>query len=148
MLLLFLASIVGPAGAKLVALDRRIEAAMVANDRSVLRRSIAPDFRFTHADGSVETKEDVLRSAALKPAYYLRRDVITAAAELHGSFALVFGTLEVASGATAEDPSGTRAVCYTLNYVHAFGMRHGRWRLLSHRTTEMTKPVRPCTPAS
>lgn len=48
---------------QLIALDRRIEAAMVADERPALRRCIAKDFRFTDADGSIETKADVLRTA-------------------------------------------------------------------------------------
>jgi hypothetical protein len=119
---------------------------MVSNETLVLRRYIADDFRFTHVDGSVETKADVLRTASLKPRYYIRRRVVTAASEVHGRFALVVGSLDVASGRTPEDPPSVQAVCYTLNYVHAYEMRHGRWQLLSHRTTEMTHPEGPCTP--
>lgn len=146
MVLFILAALARPEE-KLIALDRRIQAAMVANDVSVLRRSIADDFHFTHSDGSVETKADLLRVAALKPRYYLRRRVLTAQAEVHGRLGFVFGSLDVASGPKPEDVPGTRAVCYRLNYVHTFERRGGAWQLLSHSTTEMTRPERPCATA-
>lgn len=144
MFLLFLLAQAGATGDELIALDRRIQAAMVANDIEVLRRSLADDLRFTHSDGAVESKADIMRAAALRPRYYLRRNVVHAAAELHGSFALVFGSLDVASGLMPGDPPTSKPVCYALNYVHVFEKRDGRWQLLSHRTTELTKPERAC----
>jgi hypothetical protein len=143
MILLFSTAL---ATGQLVALDRRIQAAMVADDGSILRRYIAKDFRFTHADGTVETKADVLRIAAARPRSYLRRRVVHAGAEIHGRFGLVFGSLDVATGPTRQDPPDTRVVCYALNYMHTYEKRDGRWQLLSHRTTKMTRPERPCAP--
>ena len=134
--------------AELIALDRRIQAAMVTNDISTLRRTMADDFKFRHSDGTVERKTDVLKAAALKPRYYLRRDVLHAEAEVYGSFALIFGTLDVASGAYGADAHESEAVCYALNYVHVFRKRQRRWQLLSHRTTAITQPERPCSVAS
>src|SRR5690242_15194504 len=113
MLLLILAASTAPAEDELVAVDRRIQAAMVSNEAFVLRRYIADDFRFTHANGFVETKADVLRTAALKPQYYIRRRVVRAASEVYGRFGLVVGSLDVASGPTPEDPPSAQAVCYT-----------------------------------
>lgn len=132
---------------QLVVLDRRIQAAMVADQETILRQYIADDFRFTHADSTVETKVGVLRAAAMRPRHYLRRRVVHAAAEIHGRIGLVFGNLDVATGPTSEDPPGTQAVCYSLNYVHVYEKRAGRWQLLTHRTTQMTEPERPCTPS-
>lgn len=129
---------------ELIALDRRIQAAMVTNNLPVLRRMIADDFRFEHSDGTTERKADVLKAAALNPRYYLRRKVVQAEAEVHGSFGLVFARLEVASGADPADAHEHKAVCYALSYVHVFRKRHRQWQLLSHRTTALIKPERPC----
>ena len=148
MLLFLIAALTEPVANELVALDRRIQTAMVQNQTSVLSRSIADNFRFTHDDGFVETKADVLRSASLMPRYYLRRVVLKSVAEAYGNFGLVIGSLDVASGPAAGDPPETRAACYTLNYVHVYVKRVGRWQLLSHRTTEMTRLPRACAPAS
>lgn len=145
MLLFFTAALTAN---QLIALDRRIQMAMVADERPVLRHYIAKDFRFTHADGSIETKADVLRTAAMRPRFYLRRRVVHASAKVHDRIGLVFGSLDVASGSTPEDPPGTQAVCYSLNYVHTYQMWHGRWQLIRHRTTEITQPERPCSPAN
>lgn len=147
-IILFLAAQIAATTNDLVALDRRIQAAMVANDMRFLRRSIADDFRFIHSDGTTERKVDILKSAALKPRYYLRRDVLRAEADVYRTFALVFGNLDIASGAGPTDPPGTQAVCYELDYVHLFVKRHRRWQLLSHRTTEITRPEHPCPPSS
>lgn len=130
---------------QLVSLDRRIQAAMVTNDAKVLSAAIAADFSFAHADGSVETKRDVIRTAAARPRYYLRRKVLAAAAHIRGRVATVSGTLDVASGRLPGDPPGLIATCYTLTYAHVYVRRIGRWQLLSHRTTAMTIPEHPCT---
>jgi len=141
MLLLYTSTL---AAQHLVDLDRHIQRAMVADERPILRRYIAKDFRFTHSDGSIETKADVLRTAAMRPRYYLGRRVVHASAEVHGQIGFVYGSLEVASGRTPGDPPGIRAVCYSLHYVHSYEIRNGRWQLMSHRTTKITKPERPC----
>lgn len=133
---------------QLIALDRRIQVAMVANQSSFLRSAIAADFCFTHADGLTESKADVIRTAARTPRYYLRRDVLKARAEVHGKLALVFGSLDVASGPTPTDPPDAKPVCYALNYIHVFVKRQDRWQLRSHRTTKMIKPQGLCAPAS
>jgi hypothetical protein len=127
-----------------VSLDRRIQAAMVTNDTKVLSAAIADDFRFAHADGSVETKSDVIRTSAARTRYYLRRKVLAAAAHVRGRVATVSGTLDVASGRLPGDPPGLWAMCYTLTYVHVYTRRSNRWQLLSHRTTAMTIPEHPC----
>lgn len=149
MLLFALAHVMTPATEEqaLIALDRQIQAAMVANDARLLSQKLADDFRFTHGNGSVQDKAAVLRAAAAKPRYYLRRDVISPIAEVHGDIGLVIGNLDVASGPTLREP--TRApVCYALNYVHLYKKRDGRWQLLAHRTTETTKPSGPCPDGS
>lgn len=132
------------AQSELVLLDRRIQAAMVVNDTEILSAAIADDFRFVHADGSVETKRDVMRTAAARPRYYLRRDVISAAAEIKGRVAVVSGTLNVASGSVPGDPPGVTAICYTLTYVHTYKKRSGRWQMRSHSTTAINVPEHPC----
>lgn len=135
-----------PGGAdagKLITLDRDVQQAMVRGNVSFLSRALARDFKFTHADGFVQTKSDVIRLARRTPRYYLRRDVIDPTVELHGSVALVLGNLDVASGPEAKE-SGNQAYCYSLDYVHLFSRRAGQWQLLSHRTTKMTKSPVPC----
>lgn len=128
---------------ELLTLDRRIQAAMVSDDAPFLARALADEFRFTHSDGRVQTKVDVIREAASTPRRYLRREVLNPVAEIHGNVALVLGSLDVASAANPERTQA-KAICYTLNYVHLFVRRSGRWQLLSHRTTEMTKQPAPC----
>lgn len=128
---------------QLIALDRQIQQALVTNDTAFLSRTLADDFRFTHGNGGVQDKADVIRMAGRTPRYYLRREVLNPVAEVHGNIALVLGSLDVASGPSPKEPTRD-PVCYVLSYVHLFAKRAGRWQLLSHQTTQMTKAPAPC----
>ena len=137
LLLLLAPAVLAPSVEGLISLDRKVQAAMVADDAVSLSRDLAADFRFTHFGGEVQTKRDVVRTAATKQGDYVSRDVLHPVAELHGNVGLVLGSLNVVSGRT-------KPVCYALNYVHLFVWHAGRWQMVSHRTTEMTMPPAPC----
>ena len=137
MLFLLAVAVSPPSGEGLISLDREVQAAMVADDATVLSRDLRADFRFTHFGGEVETKKDVVRTAARKQGDFVSRDVLHPVAEVHGNVGLVLGSLNVMSG-------HTKPICYTLNYVHLYLWRAGQWQMVSHRTTEMTKPPAPC----
>lgn len=132
------------AAAELIALDRQIQHAMVAGDQVFLSQTLSDDFRFTHADGNVESKTDIIRLAGRQPRYFLRRDVLSPTVERHGSIALVLGTMDIASGPVAQEPDDAK-FCYALNFVHLFVMRRGRWQMVSHRTMQITKAEAACS---
>lgn len=130
------------AASELAALDRRLQEAAVIGDAALLDRHLAPDFMFTHAGGATDTKAHWVKLASARPPRYLARTVSRQAVEIHDDVGIVFGRLDVRAPAA----TGAAAVprCYSLNYVHVYGRRDGRWMFLSHRTTQMIEESHPC----
>jgi ketosteroid isomerase-like protein len=130
-----LAQSAGPAAgrdsAALAALERRVEDAVVRRDVAVLRDVYAGDFRFKHATGEAEDRDQWL--AAVRGARYERRAVDSLDVEVHGEVALVTGRLHVR--AEADDPRWRE---YTVRYARVYARRGGRWRLLTHHSTGLT----------
>jgi len=122
----------------LISLERRVERAMVAGETRFLSEALSNDFQFTHADGAVETKWEVIRLTTQNSKYYLRRDVLNPTVEQHGGVALVSGNLDVFRGPMGDEHRNS-GFCYALNFIHVFVMRSRRWWLFSYRTTQLTK---------
>ena len=121
-------------GAKVLALERQIESAVLRADVAFLNEVCAPDFTYTHGDGwitggpvlGVDTRAEWLASLAGR---YSQREVDSQRIELHGDVAITMGRVRARSGA-ADDPP--RA--FSFWYVRVYAQRDGRWQYLSHRT--------------
>ena len=120
--------------AKVLALERQIEAAVLRADVAFLDGVCAPDFTYTHGDGwitggpvlGVDTRADWLASLAGR---YSLREVDSQQVELHGDVAITMGRVRARSG-EADTPSRS----FSFWYVRVYAQRDGRWQYLSHRT--------------
>ena len=120
--------------ADVLALEKRIEEAVLRADVAFLDRVCADDFTYTHGDGwttgdpilGVDTKAAWL--ASLDGRYSLR-EVDSQQVEVHGDVAITMGRLRARSGGPAADQRS-----FSFWYVRVYAQRDGEWRYLSHRT--------------
>ena len=120
--------------AEVLALERRIEAAVLGADTAFLYGVLASDFTYTHGDGwttggavrGVDRRAEWLASL---PGRYSRRDVDSQQVELHGDVAITMGRVRARSGG----PAATQRA-FSFWYVRVYARRDGRWQYLSHRT--------------
>ena len=119
---------------EVLALEKRIEEAVLHADVAFLDGVLAEDFTYTHGDGwttggeilGVDTREEWLASLDGR---YSMREVDSQQVELHGDVAITMGRLRARSGGPA---AGQRR--FSFWYVRVYAQRDGEWNYLSHRT--------------
>ena len=119
---------------EVLALERRIEDAVLRADVAFLDEVCGSDFTYTHGDGwttggavrGVDHRADWLASLAGR---YSRREVDSQQVELHGDVAITMGRVRARSGPSAGAPR-----TFSFWYVRVYALRDGRWQYLSHRT--------------
>ena len=120
--------------AEVLALERRIEAAVLTADVAFLDGVLARDFTYTHGDGwttggavrGVDRRAGWLASL---PGRYSQREVDSQQIELHGDVAITMGRVRARSG-----PAAGVQRAFSFWYVRVYALRDGRWQYLSHRT--------------
>jgi hypothetical protein len=129
-----------PAGAaaEVLALEQRIEAAVVRGDVAYVDSVLSSDFRFVHGDGWTtggkalmdDDKAAFLKSVADKE--YLVHDLDSVKAEVHGDIVITYGryvSLYVPRSRAA-NPGQLNSIWFERVYAK----RDGQWKFLSHRT--------------
>ncbi len=119
---------------EVLALEKRIEEAVLQADVAFLDTVCADDFTYTHGDGwttggpilGVDRKDEWLASLSGR---YSSREVDAQQIEVHGDVAITMGRLRARTGGPA---AGQRS--FSFWYVRAYAHRDGAWRYLSHRT--------------
>ncbi|MYK89362.1 MAG: DUF4440 domain-containing protein, partial [Acidobacteria bacterium] len=122
-------------GAKeVLALEKRMEEAVLHADVAFLDGVLAEDFTYTHGDGwttggeilGVDTRDEWLASLAGR---YSMREVDSQQVEIHGDVAITMGRLRARSGGPVAEQRG-----FSFWYVRVYAQREGEWKYLSHRT--------------
>ena len=121
---------------EVLALEKRIEEAVLRADVAFLDEVCADDFTYTHGDGwttggavlGVDRKREWLDSLAGR---YSLREVDSQQVEVHGDVAITMGRLRAQSGG----PEAERR-SFSFWYVRVYAQRDGQWRYLSHRTVD------------
>lgn len=124
------------------ALEQRVETAAARRDAAFLNSVWAPTFRFTHAGGTVQTRQELLsqfrqplRSNGTRT---LAREVDSLSVEMHHNSAVTSGIIHVrqCTGATYRG--------YMVRFIRVYRRSEaGHWQLLSHRTIAPTQPESP-----
>ena len=119
---------------EVLALERRMEEAVLHADVAFLDGVLAEDFTYTHGDGwttggqilGVDTREEWLASLAGR---YSMREVDSQQVEIHGDVAITMGRLRARSGGPVAEQRS-----FSFWYVRVYAQRNGEWKYLSHRT--------------
>jgi ketosteroid isomerase-like protein len=123
--------------ATIAALDSRIERAVLEYDAEFLDKAYAPSFRFKHATGQLETRDQRMGTMRTPPAAgavrTTARDVDSLEVEVHGDVALTTGRIHVRRSGP---PSPNRD--YTIRYARVYVRGANGWQLLTHHSTHQT----------
>ena len=112
-----------------VEVDEARRAALVAGDVAALAELVADGARYGHANGRVDTKEELLASLASGELRY--RGI-----RYHGVDAREVGGAFVVTGRqTVEVTSGGRDVTSESVFVAVYTHTRGRWRLVAYQST-------------
>ena len=122
------------AAAEVLALEQRIEAAVLRADVAFLDDVCADDFTYTHGDGwttggailGVDRRDEWLASLDGR---YSQREVDSQQVEIHGDVAITMGRVRARTGGA---PEAQRS--FSFWYVRVYAQRNGEWKYVSHRT--------------
>ena len=125
--------------AEVLALEQKIEDAIVRGDVAFVDRVTPADFSFVHGDGWThggrplmsDDKAAFLKRVADKE--YLVHDLDQVKVELHGDVAITSGryvSLFVPANRNAANPARLNSIWFERVYAK----RNGQWQFLSHRT--------------
>ena len=126
------------AAAEVMALEQKIEDAVVRGDVAYVDRVTASDFSFVHGDGwttggtplATDDKAAFLKRVAARE--YLVHDLDSVRVEMHGDIAITYGRY-----VSLYLPQGRNANPGKLNSIwleRVYAKRNGQWQFLSHRT--------------
>lgn len=128
--------------AAIVALEHRIEAAVVERNAAFLDSVYAPTFRFKHSTGDLEDRARRMSSLSrpLRPGQprMLSRKLDSLDVEVHGDIALTTGRIRV--NREHADPEQRE---YVIRYARIYVRRNGRWQQLTHHSTGETRGLNP-----
>ncbi len=128
------------AGAEVLAIQQKIEAAVVAGDVAFAETVLSSDFHFRHGDGWTRGEKtggmEDDRAAFMKriaDKEYLVHDLDQPKVEMHGDVAITWGryvSLFMPKNGNSASPPGLT----TIWFERVWAKRDGRWQWLSHRT--------------
>src|SRR5262250_1032512 len=126
--------------ADVLALEQKIEKAVVEGDVSFADSVLSSDFHFRHGDGWVrgektggmeDNKAAFLKRVAEKE--YLVHDLDNVKVEMHGDIALTYGRYVSLFMPKDRNPNVPGSLS-TIWFERVYAKRNGRWQFLSHRT--------------
>jgi hypothetical protein len=124
--------------AEVLALEKKIEDAVVRGDVAYVSSVTSADFSFTHGDAwthggkplAADDKAAFLKRVSEKE--YLVHDLDRVRAEVHGDIVITYGRY-----VSLYEPKGNAAAPGRLNSIwfeRVYAKRNGQWQFLSHRT--------------
>jgi Domain of unknown function (DUF4440) len=127
------------AAAEVLALEQKIEEAVVRGDVAFVDRVTPADFSFVHGDGWTrggrplmsDDKAAFLKRVADKE--YLVHDLDHVKVEMHGDVAITYGRYVSLFVPANRNPS-TPARLNSIWFERVYAKRNGQWQFLSHRT--------------
>src|SRR3954452_22213447 len=119
----------GTSASAVIELDREIDRAMLEKDVALLGQKLASSFRFTHGDGKVQSKSELIEAVRLGRMSAKTREVTDQDVEMHGDIFIVTGQIHV----VRDNPDPARRD-YRIWYVRVYRKHDGQLEFLSHRT--------------
>lgn len=127
----------GPA-AEVLALERKIEDAVVRGDVAYVSSVLSSDFAFTHGDGWVHggralaTDDKAAFLKRVQDKEYLVHDLDQVKVEVHGDIVITYG--RYVSLFMPRNRAGVPGRLNSIWFERVYEKRNGQWLFLSHRT--------------
>ena len=124
--------------ADVLALEQKIEAAVVRGDVAFVGSVLSDDFHFVHGDGWTTGGKPLMeddKAAFLKRVAdreYAVHDLDGVRVEMHGDVAITYG--RYVSLFVPKDRAGNPGQLNSIWFERVYAKRDGRWMFLSHRT--------------
>jgi ketosteroid isomerase-like protein len=130
--------------AEVLALEQKIEAAVVRGDVAFVSSVLSDDFHFVHGDGWTtggkalmeDDKAAFLKRVADKE--YAVHDLDGVRVEMHGDVAITYG--RYVSLFVPKNRGATPGQLNSIWFERVYAKRDGRWMFLSHRTVHGPTP--------
>jgi Domain of unknown function (DUF4440) len=124
--------------AEVLALEKKIEDAVVRGDVAFADSVLASDFSFVHGDGwttggkplATDDKAAFLKRIAGKE--YLVHDLDNVKTEVHGDIVITYG--RYVSLFVPQDRNAAPGRLNSIWFERVYAKRNGKWQFLSHRT--------------
>jgi uncharacterized protein DUF4440 len=130
--------------ADVLALEQKIEAAVVRGDVAFVSSVLSDDFRFVHGDGWTTGGKALMeddKAAFLKRVAdreYAVHDLDGVKVEMHGDVAITYG--RYVSLFVPRNRLGSPGQLNSIWFERVYTKRDGRWMFLSHRTVHGPTP--------
>ena len=124
--------------ADVIALEQKIEAAVVRGDVAFVSSVLSDDFHFVHGDGWTTGGKALMeddKAAFLKRVAdreYAVHDLDGVKVEMHGDVAITYG--RYVSLFVPKNRAGSPGQLNSIWFERVYAKRDGRWMFLSHRT--------------
>jgi len=124
--------------AEVLALEQKIEAAVVRGDVAFVSSVLSDDFHFVHGDGWTTGGKALMeddKAAFLKRVAdreYAVHDLDGVKVEMHGDVAITYG--RYVSLFVPKNRAGSPGQLNSIWFERVYAKRDGRWMFLSHRT--------------
>ena len=124
--------------AEVLALEKKIENAVVRGDVAFMDQVLASDFRFVHGDGWTTGGKPIAsddKAAFLKRVgdkEYLVHDLDQVKTEVHGDIVITYG--RYVSLFVAKNTNANAGHLNSIWFERVYAKRNGQWQFLSHRT--------------
>ncbi len=116
---------------KLVELEKKRFAAMVAVDFAMLREMLADDLRYTHSNAKFETKAEFLTEITDGTLRYQKMEPEQIVVKVFKKTAVITGLVYVSV------KQGDRTVDSQLRYTDVWQKRGGRWQMVAWQSTRV-----------
>lgn len=123
------------ATAQILALQERIDEALLSNDSRALAPLLTPDATRTGPSGSITTRQQWLESIDRREIRYLSVERRDTSLRFYGNVAVVTGLVDI----QVEKP-GTGPIVEHNRYLRVYVRQDGKWRLAAHQATAVARP--------
>jgi hypothetical protein len=122
-----------PTEQDIIEADRRRRTALLAADGATLERLLAPEFRYVHASGKVEYRDDYIAASSVTPSKFLGMEVEDTRLHVYGDAAVMGGRVVL------KRTDGDEVISKEHQFTAVWVRSSGEWTLVSFQNSSKSK---------